>query len=290
MAIIYSYVDGEKYVSGSPEHEAAKDALKAKRIAEWEANNPGRNYEDRQPTFHTLNPDVNPWYGDNGVLTVDAEGNRGTKNTIYDTDLYPGGTPLPPDVADEFNPYGPDNPAPPFVGPQERVPTPNPTGTGGNSNSPWAILDTIGGDSPYNPPEGVPLNPLVFENPMEFSPYGQPAARFSNIAQYGGLPRSTGPWNEPGGYYGGNPYTEMPEEYHNSGGGVNSTIDSPWTGNGGGGYGPPVGGGDSPWLPSASQPEPYPNGNAIDPAVAGGPYGAIPGFTWDGSAYVPEGG
>jgi hypothetical protein len=142
MAIIYSYVDGEKYVSGSPEHEAAQDALKAKRIAEWEANNPGRNYEDRQPTFHTLNPDVNPWYGDNGVLTVDAEGNRGTKNTIYDTDLYPGGTPLPPDVADEFNPYGPDNPAPPFVGPELPPSMPPP-----------------GNPPPGNPPPGGPWVP-----------------------------------------------------------------------------------------------------------------------------------
>jgi hypothetical protein len=269
MAIIYSYVDGEKYVSGSPEHEAAFDALKAKRIAEWEANNPGRNYEDRQPTFHTLNPDVNPWYGDNGVLTVDAEGNRGTKNTIYDTDLYPGGTPLPPDVADEFNPYGPDNPAPPFVGPQEHVPTPNPTGTGGgafnpggnqtgnqvsnpNPTSPWEYGS--GNEFPYNPPPGIPLNPIVSENPNIFSPYGQAAARMSNITTFGGLPRSTGPWDEMGGYYGGNPYTQRPDDLPGpiglpGPGNPGAPVDSPWQ--------PPVGGGSpdpnqpGPWLPPA---------------------------------------
>ena len=64
---------------------------------------------------------------------------------------------------------------------------------------------------------GVPGNPIPGPPTGPFTPYGRPASPlfdFTPRRVYGGLPRSTGPWNEPGGYYGGNPYTEPPPGSH----------------------------------------------------------------------------
>lgn len=63
---------------------------------------------------------------------------------------------------------------------------------------------------------GVPGSGTATSPIGPFSPYGQPVSSplfdFTPSRAYGGLPRSTGPWNEPGGYYGGNPYQTPPDD------------------------------------------------------------------------------
>ena len=191
----------------TPEEEAA---YKAEQAARFEAANPGETFDPTKSvsannlrvhgnTYAGPFPASNPWYGDNGVLTVDADGNRGTKNTIYDTDLYPDG----------FNPYGPDNPAP-DVGPRE-VYTPPELETRDPSD-PIDMPDFFK-RSPENPEwtgayiPGVPGNPIPGPKGDDFSPFGESIGKLSDSKVFGGLPRSTGPFGISGGYYGGNPYT-----------------------------------------------------------------------------------
>lgn len=65
--------------------------------------------------------------------------------------------------------------------------------------------------------EGIPIPGFRTENPNEFSPYGEPVSRMSDQKNFGGLPRSTGPWALPGGYYRGvDPFGEPPS-FYNSG-------------------------------------------------------------------------
>lgn len=63
--------------------------------------------------------------------------------------------------------------------------------------------------------EGVPLPGFRTTNPNVFSPYGSPVSRMSDQKNYGGLPRSTGPWDTMGGYYRGvSPWSEPPPGYN----------------------------------------------------------------------------
>jgi hypothetical protein len=95
------------------------------------------------------------------------------------------------------NPYRPDyippsTPPPTGVAPP-RVNMPTPPGTGGGGSPP-------GGPFPgmNTPPPGQISGPSRI-----FSPFGEPLGVFSAPRTYGGLPRSTGPWGIPGGWYDG---------------------------------------------------------------------------------------
>jgi hypothetical protein len=137
-----------------------------------------------------------------------------TQNPWYEGDDGPGGIPGPLTVTPEYPDGGPqpgggmgpigNNPFDPGTNPGT-----GPTLPGGGTPGGGSMFDG------YGPPEGVPLNPIVKQNEMVFSPYGNPAARFSDTLTYGGLPRSTGPWGVMGGYYGGFPenYANPPEGY-----------------------------------------------------------------------------
>lgn len=148
----------------------------------------------------------NPWY-------EGSDGPGGIPGPLTATPEYPDGGPIP-----GGNGYLPFLPADPGggMGPIGNNPFDPGTGPGTGPNLPGG--GTPGGGSMfdgYGPPEGVPLNPIVKQNEMVFSPYGNPAARFSDTLTYGGLPRSTGPWGVMGGYYGGFPenYANPPEGY-----------------------------------------------------------------------------
>lgn len=178
----------------------------------------------------------NYWYtnpdGSPGILTVDEEGNRGT---------YPGGTNPTSGGggsgggttggggsggggAGGGGGYGPPTPS----GGGWTPPTPgggyNPRGPAGGSTSPFRPSSSftgpaagsiyggtsVNGEYPTPPGlPGIPGNPFPIppgQKAQEFKPYGEAVGEFSQMRSYGGLPRSTGPWGEMGGYYGGNPY------------------------------------------------------------------------------------
>jgi hypothetical protein len=59
----------------------------------------------------------------------------------------------------------------------------------------------------------------------DFKPFGETLGKFSAQRSYAGLPRSVGPWNEPGGYYGGNPFTPPPAPNANP---ASPGVWSPW--------------------------------------------------------------
>ena len=120
--------------------------------------------------------------------------------------------------------------------------------------------------SPYDPATtgavvpGVPGNPTGASPMGPFAPYGtaveSPLFDFTPSRAYGGLPRSVGPWNEMGGYYGGNPYTTPPPG--------SPYTDPSFTRGlqpvGGGGGGSPGGGG-----PISGPIAPGPSGPSYDP-------------------------
>lgn len=183
----------------------------------------------------------NPWYeGDDPNDDI-----PGPLNTSPE---YPDGGPIP--GGNGYLPFMPTDPTggPPDIGNNPFQPGPG----GGNQILPGG--GTPGGGSMfdgYGPPEGVPLNPIVKQNEMVFSPYGQGASRFSDTLTYGGLPRSTGPWGVMGGYYGG-----FPENYANPPEGYNPPNPNNW-GNSPGNISP---GGNLPTTPipgSALPPNPW---------------------------------
>lgn len=167
----------------------------------------------------------NPWYGtpeNPGPLTVTPE--------------YPDGGPMPGgptpggdggsggNPVDPVDPMTPGNPQDPTGGAGwwQNIggavggggPSPINPGNSGNTEAPegfWDFLTGVfqgGNGGMWGQVPGVPMNPIRTENPNEFSPYGTPVSRYSDQRTFGGLPRSTGPWGEMGGYYGG-----FPQEY-----------------------------------------------------------------------------
>lgn len=252
--------------------------------------------------------DDNPWYGANpsyDPLNRDNPDEPTAPDNPWPEGFWPGYSPnlpspppaptpnpggTPPDGGDGsggdspwytgITPGPQNNPIAPINIPTPSAPpTPSPGGgTGGSGGS--------GGSGMFGALPGIPTPGYRTENPNEFSPYGSPVSRFSDQRNYGGLPRSTGPWNEMGGYYGGNPFTTPPDDYNpptpypgvepwDITGGQNPVTQWPFTPvgpspypgagsvTGGGGGGGGDGGGSQP--PPPSWDNPVPGGEPPDP-------------------------
>jgi hypothetical protein len=141
---------------------------------QWEEEHP----DEPSDYYHGRNPDHpdNPYelyIPDPDDLGL-GQGGQGVRPPPR-TDYIPTSTPPPTGIA------------PP------RVNMPTPPGTGGGGSPP-------GGPFPgmNTPPPGQISGPSRI-----FSPFGEPMGVFSAPRTYGGLPRSTGPWGIPGGWYEG---------------------------------------------------------------------------------------
>jgi len=173
----------------------------------YRTNSPTAVHADIRHAFGLAPTTSNPWY-------EGADGPGGTPGPLTATPEYPQGGPTP----GGFTPNQPN--LPPnldrWLNMIQNVQNAGQNATGGMFTPSINVPGQGGGGggSQLGPPQGVPLNPIAKENPMVFAPYGQGASRFSDTLTFGGLPRSTGPWGEMGGYYGGNPYTQMPEGYN----------------------------------------------------------------------------
>lgn len=80
-------------------------------------------------------------------------------------------------------------------------------GGGGQGPATTTPIDQPGYTTPdYGgpmPPSTAPPTGGISGPQRDFSPFGEPLGKFSAPRAYGGLPRSTGPWGLPGGWYDG---------------------------------------------------------------------------------------
>lgn len=240
---------------GDPIPQLNKNGSDWEQDNEWYGANPDYSPLDRDnpdsPTAPNPQPAPSPndpWTGNEPPGGTDPGGGGGD-----------GGS-TPPWWGGPIGTSGPSNPINPIEIPTPTAPPPPSPGggTGGSGGS--------GGSGMFGALPGIPTPGYRTENPMEFSPYGSPVSKFSDQRNYGGLPRSTGPWNEMGGYYGGNPFTTPPDDYNpptpypgvepwNITGGQGPSPQWPYTPVGPSPY-PGVGSNPPGWTPNPTEPSP----------------------------------
>jgi hypothetical protein len=188
----------------------------------WTYGPNGRVYDASGNMTHDPDPiDTEAGYppftehGEPGDWTQNADGTWtfGPNGRIYNSEGYLINDPtglddsvVPPDTGLDKDPR-PKPPAPPQT---QYIPGIGPLPTSGTApprfNMPNfqpatpAAQQPTGGPVPglNAPPTGQVSGPA-----RNFTPFGQPMGQFSAPRQYGGLPRSTGPWGVPGAWYGG---------------------------------------------------------------------------------------
>ena len=124
----------------------------------------------------------------------------------------------PDDYQPQPNPWQPDTQYPNYPGinnphrpaPTNYIPGIGPLPSSGTAPPRFNMPDFQPASPAAQQPTGGPVPGLnapptgqVSGPARDFTPFGQPMGQFSAPRQYGGLPRSTGPWGVPGAWYSG---------------------------------------------------------------------------------------